>query len=123
MLRRVFFCIFHLVERIKLDFSDTIRKNSFPVFSAPPGPAFRYMRYWIERGQREAGEALTPEQMVPFDLLDAILEHPENTHRFYLERGHMLFCDNTIVGHDRDAYEANADAPRWLCRLWVQPND
>ena len=103
--------------------ADTIRANSFPVFSAPPGPAFRYMRYWIERGQREAGEALLPEQLVPFDLLDGILEDPEHVVRFFLGRGEMVFCDNTIVGHDRDAYEADADAPRWLCRLWIQPTE
>ena len=41
--------------------------------------------------------------------------------RFRLEAGHMLFCDNTTVAHDRDAYETQSDAPRWLCRLWLQP--
>jgi len=101
--------------------SDTIRANAFPVFSAPPGPSFRYMRYWIERGHREAGQPLPPERLRAFDLLDAALEHPDHVVRFRLEAGHMLFCDNTTVAHDRDAYETQTDAPRWLCRLWLQP--
>ena len=100
---------------------ETIRANAFPIFSPPPGPAFRYMRYWIERGHREAGAPLSAEELAPFDWLDATLEHPDHVVRFRLERGHMFFCDNTIIGHDRDAYEADQDALRWLCRLWIQP--
>jgi hypothetical protein len=103
--------------------TDTIRANTFPVFSPPPGPAFRYMRYWIERGHREAGQPLPPERLAAFDLLDAALEHPDHVVRFRLEAGHMLFCENTIVAHDRDAYEPEPEAPRWLCRLWLQPRE
>ena len=103
--------------------ADTIRANAFPVFSAPPGPPFRYMRYWIERGHREAGQPLSPERLRAFDLLDAILEHPDHVVRFRLEAGHMLFCDNTTVAHDRDAYVTQTDHPRWLCRLWLQPQE
>ncbi len=102
--------------------ADTIRANAFPVFSAPPGPSFRYMRYWIERGHREASQPLSPERLQAFDRLDAILEHPEHVVRFRLEAGHMLFCDNTTVAHDRDAYVTQAHNPRWLCRLWLQPD-
>ena len=102
--------------------AETIRANAFPIFSSPPDPAFRYMRYWIERGHREAGAPLSAEDLEPFDLLDAALEHPDHVVRFRLERGHMLFCDNTIVGHDRDAYELDPETPRWLCRLWIQPD-
>ncbi len=101
---------------------DTIAANTFPVFAPPPGPAFRYMRYWIERGHQEAGQPLSAERLGALDLLDAALEHPDHVVRFRLEAGHMLFCDNTIVGHDRDAYEPDPDAPRWLCRLWLQPD-
>ena len=101
---------------------DTIRANAFPVFSAPPGPPFRYMRYWIERGHREAGSPLSPARLHAFDLLDSILEHPDHVVRLRLEAGHMLFCDNTTVAHDRDAYVTQADEPRWLCRLWLQPH-
>jgi alpha-ketoglutarate-dependent taurine dioxygenase len=101
--------------------ADTIRANAFPVFAPPPAPAFRYMRYWIERGHREAGRPLPEERLAAFDLLDEALEHPDHVVRFRLEAGQMLFVDNTIVAHDRDAYEPEPDAPRWLCRLWLQP--
>lgn len=100
---------------------DTIRANAFPIFSEPPGPAFRYMRYWIERGHIAAGCPLSPERLRAFDLLDAALEHPDHVVRFRLESGHMLFCNNTIVAHDRDAYQTDPVHPRWLCRLWLQP--
>lgn len=102
---------------------DTIRANAFPVFSPPPGPAFRYMRYWIERGHRQAERPLPPAHLQAFEHLDDALEHPDHVVRFRLEAGHMLFCDNTIIAHDRDAYEAQPDAPRWLCRLWLQPHE
>jgi hypothetical protein len=100
---------------------ETIQANAFPIFSPPPDPAFRYMRYWIERGHREAGEALTPETLSAFDLLDGALNHPDHVVHFRMERGHMMFCDNTIIAHDRDAYAPSVGPPRWLCHLWLQP--
>ena len=95
--------------------------NAFPVFSAPPGPAIRYMRYWIERGQTLVGQPLDVGTLAAFDHLDRALEHPDHVLRFRLEAGDMMFCDNRIVVHDRDAYESDPEAPRLLCRLWIDP--
>ena len=77
------------------------------------------MRFWIERGHEVAGVPLTDAQRRALDLLDATLEHPDHVHRFRMETGEMLFCDNTRVAHDRDAYRTDPDQPRWLCRLWL----
>ena len=97
-----------------------IRANAFPIFSPAPGPAFRYMRYWIERGQEMAGAPLDSDQIEVLDQLDAALEDPRHAVHFLLEEGDMLFLDNTIIAHDREAYLAEPDAPRWLCRLWLE---
>jgi hypothetical protein len=93
--------------------------NRFPIFSAPPDPAFRYMRYWIERGHQEAGVPLSAPQTRALDQLDRFLEHPDHVVRFRMEAGHMMFCDNTTVAHDRDGYLDDLANPRWLCRLWL----
>jgi alpha-ketoglutarate-dependent taurine dioxygenase len=102
--------------------SEALRANSFPIFSAPPGPAFRYMRYWIERGQQLVEQPLDSRTLDAFDRLDAALEHPEHVVRFRLQAGDMMFCDNTRVAHDRDAYESDPEHPRLLCRLWIDPD-
>ena len=101
--------------------SESLRDNSFPIFSAQPGPAFRYMRYWIERGQQLVEQPLDTRTLDAFDRLDAALEHPEHVVRFRLQAGDMMFCDNTCVAHDRDAYESDPEQPRLLCRLWIDP--
>jgi hypothetical protein len=98
-------------------------RNCFPIFSEPPNPRFRYMRYWIERGHLKAGVPLLERQIAALDQLDRFLEHPEHVFRFRMERGHMMFCDNTTVAHDRDEYVDDPANPRWLCRLWLaDPN-
>ena len=94
-------------------------RNCFPIFSEPPNPRFRYMRYWIERGHLKAGVPLLERQIAALDQLDRFLEHPDHVFRFRMERGHMMFCDNTTVAHDRDEYVDDPVDPRWLSRLWL----
>ena len=101
--------------------AQTIAENRFPIFSTEPGPLLRYMRLWIERGQREAGEPLSDAHLAALDRLDEALEDPAHVVRFRMEAGHMLFCNNTRVAHDRDAYVHDAGPPRWLCRMWIEP--
>jgi len=101
----------------------TIAKNTFPIFSAEPGPLLRYMRLWIERGQQEAGSPLSPSHLAALDRLDEALEDPAHVVRFRMEAGHMFFCHNQRVAHDRDAYRQDTGPPRWLCRLWIEPAD
>ncbi len=101
---------------------EALLANRFPIFSSPPGPPFRYMRYWIERGHERADQPLDTRVLDALDRLDAALTHPEHVVRFCLEAGDMLFCDNTRVAHDRDAYESDTRHPRLLCRLWIDPD-
>ena len=53
------------------------------------------------------------------DQLDAILEEPDSVATFTLQRGEMLWVDNTTTLHDRTAYEDDPNAPRLLLRQWV----
>ena len=101
----------------------TVTQNAFPIFGRPPEPTFRYMRFWIERGHSVAGIPLSAQQLRALDRLDAMLEHKDHVYRFRLETGQMLFCDNTRVAHDRDAYETDPHQPRWLCRLWLAAHE
>lgn len=97
-----------------------VAKNRFPVFSYTRGRLrFRYMRYWIERGHDRAGEPLDIEGRAAINALDAELSAPEHVLSFRMSSGEMLFLDNTLVAHDRDAYEDDPTAPRLMLRLWL----
>lgn len=97
-------------------------RNRFPVFQRckrPGGLLFRYMRYWIETGQRRADQALTPLQLQALDLLDRLLEAPENVLRFQLERSEILWVNNRRLAHNRTAYEDTPGNVRQLQRMWI----
>lgn len=97
-----------------------VARNRFPVFScSDAGLCFRYMRYWIERGHERCGEPLDEEARRAFDVLDAVLSDPVNVLSFRMEPGDLLFVDNTLVAHDRDAYEEDPAWPRLMLRLWI----
>lgn len=97
-------------------------RNRFPVFDVSAesrGPICRYMRFWIEKGYEKAEIEPHPQLQEALDCLDAILEEPDSVATFTLQRGEMLWVDNTTTLHDRTAYEDDPDAPRLLLRQWV----
>lgn len=96
-----------------------VAQNRFPVFSYPGRLRLRYMRYWIERGHERVGEPLDAEARDAFDALDAELSAPEHALSFRMSSREMLFVDNTLVAHDRDAYEDDPASPRLMLRLWL----
>ena len=97
-----------------------IEANAFPIFAGPPeDPTLRYMRHWIETGQREAGHPLGPRALADLDALDAALDSPRFRHTFLLRPGDLLFVDNHRLAHDRTAYVDGVEAPRLMLRLWV----
>jgi len=98
-------------------------RNRFPVFQLcdrPGGVLFRYMRYWIEKGQRRAEQPLCERQLAALDLLDELLEAPDNVLRFQLERGEILWVNNRRLAHNRTAYQDTPDNVRQLQRMWVE---
>lgn len=96
--------------------------NRFAVFAndtTPAGVTFRYMRYWLERGQQRAGEPVGAEVLTALDRLDALLAAEDNVARFRLAAGDMLFVNNRTLAHDRTAFVDDPAAPRLLWRMWV----
>lgn len=96
-------------------------RNRFPIFSGHGrSRIFRYMRYWIEQGQQDAGLPLSSEQIAALDALDSVLSEPEHVVQFRLERGDMLFLDNRIVAHNRLAYRDAPGTRRRMQRMWIE---
>ncbi|MEB3316680.1 MAG: TauD/TfdA family dioxygenase [Cyanobacteriota bacterium] len=97
-----------------------IKANAFPIFAGSlEDPTLRYMRHWIETGQREAGQPLGPRDLADLDALDAALTSERFRHAFLLAPGDLLFVDNHRLAHDRTAYVDDPERPRLLLRLWV----
>jgi hypothetical protein len=102
---------------------NSLAANRFPVFASdatPAGVTFRYMRYWLERGQQRAGAPVGPGVLAALDRLDEMLAAPEHVERFRLAPGDMLFVNNRTLAHDRTAFVDDPAAPRLLWRMWVE---
>jgi len=102
---------------------NSLAANCFPVFTpdaTPAGVTFRYMRYWLERGQQRAGAPVGPDVLAALDQLDGLLAAPENVERFRLAAGDMLFVNNRTLAHDRTAFIDDPASPRLLWRMWVE---
>lgn len=102
---------------------ENLKKNRIPVFAPSlcrEGLEFRYMRYWIEKGQRRANLALSSPQLAALDCLDAWLTHPEHVVRFKLDKDEMLWVNNRILAHNRSAYLDSPGNVRQCQRMWVQ---
>ena len=96
--------------------------NRFPVFSQglySPELSFRYMRYWIEKGHREAKMDLNQSDIDALDVLDGLLGSPQFAVRFKLEAGDQLWVNNHIVAHNRTEYEEDPERPRHFVRMWI----
>ena len=97
----------------------SLRRNRFPGVRTEPEFEFRYMRYWIEKGQERAGAPRSGDVLAAFDALDAALDRPEFGVTFRLEAGQMLFVDNRRLVHGRDAYGSVPSGGRLLWRMWL----
>ncbi len=104
--------------------TEAIRKNQFPVFSFEYKEfKFRYMRYWITTGY-ERSLTVIPEELD--DALNRIEEYfnaDENTTRYKMKRGDMLFINNNFLCHNRTSYTDTPGVPnkRTLIRTWINP--
>ena len=98
-----------------------IRYNSYPIFQTEGDRLrFRYMRYWIETGHEKTGWAVPTLLKIAMDLLDDRLDE-ECAFHDALKRGDIVFTNNSITAHARDAFENDANSPpRHLVRAWLQ---
>ncbi|CAN3985726.1 TauD/TfdA family dioxygenase [Kitasatospora purpeofusca] len=81
----------------------------------------QYNRYWIERGQREAGLPFPPGRQAALDTLHGVLTDPGTVLRVPLRRGDLLLLDNTAVLHGRTGFSdpAGPGERRCLARVWA----
>jgi alpha-ketoglutarate-dependent taurine dioxygenase len=98
---------------------ERVAENGFPVFRWNGRLVMRYMRYWIERGHERAGLPLAAADHAAFDALEDELGDPDNVLSFRMSPGDLLFIDNTLVAHDRDAYQDDEAAPHLMLRMWL----
>lgn len=94
----------------------------YPVFRWERGRLrVQYNRYWIERGQREAGKPLSARTLAALDAFDGVLSDPGMVVRCHLRPGDLLMLDNNVILHGRTEF-TDSGAPgqgRCLARLWV----
>ena len=103
--------------------TDNLRRNRIPVFAKSrrrEGILFRYMRFWIEKGQARAGEPLTDQELGALDILDALISAPEQVVRFHLEAGDVLWVNNRTLAHNRSEFQDTPENVRLLHRMWIK---
>ncbi|MCO1334009.1 TauD/TfdA family dioxygenase [Microbulbifer sp. OS29] len=103
---------------------ENIQENHFPIFKYSEDKlTIRYMRYWIEKGQERIGKPLSSEVTSALDALDIELNSEENTLSFYMERGDIIFVDNTRILHDRDGFIDTPEQKRVYTRVWIDQSE
>jgi len=101
-----------------------LRRNRFAIFQRDSYTGqftFRYMRYWVESGHQRANLPMSPMLVMALNALDDVLENDPTIFRIerVLEPGEIIYCNNHICAHDRDAYEDNPERPRHKVRVWI----
>ena len=100
-----------------------LEDNHFPIFALNDTQqkiTFRYMRYWIEEGQRLLGTNLDNSTVNALDWLDTKLNDPQHHHEQHLKPGEILWIDNRDIAHARTPYRTDAHADRLLYRMWLK---
>ena len=96
--------------------------SSFPLYRWEGGElTMRYMHYYIEVGQEEAGETLDEERVRALLEIERRLGESEYQVEFSLDPGQMLFTNNHWILHNRTAFEdyREVERRRHYVRLWL----
>jgi len=98
-----------------------IRYNSYPIYATEGDRMrFRYMRYWIETGHTKTGWRVPTLLRIAMDILDDELDKACVFHE-RLDRGDIIFANNAMLAHARDAFEnIPGEPPRHKVRAWLQ---
>lgn len=104
---------------------EAILNNAFPVYNLEnDGFLFRYMRYWIESAHSKTKFPISPLLLQGMDAIDNFFSKAENTVRFKMQRGHMLFLNNRFLCHNRSAFEDHPSmGRRRMVRTWINFED
>ncbi|MEV6330432.1 TauD/TfdA family dioxygenase [Streptomyces sp. NPDC051909] len=80
-----------------------------------------YNRYWINRGQDEAGTPFTPARRTALQRMETLLLDPAMVLTLPLRRGDLLLVNNSAVLHGRTPFmDSGAPGTRRRCaRIWA----
>jgi hypothetical protein len=100
--------------------SELLKRNKFPIFKREYNEFLvRYMRYWIERGTLESGEMLSEEASLAMDHLDEFLNNRANSLTIKMQKGDMIFFNNSFLLHGRTRYHDDYGLKRRFLRAWI----
>ena len=98
-----------------------------PLIDYSEGRTFaKWNRNRVQSAQRfDDCPRLTDAQRECIDVMDAILQRPENMFTMYLEPGDLQIFNNHVMLHSRTDYEdfERPEEKRLLFRLWLAPPD
>ncbi len=96
-------------------------------------PEFRYLRPYMVSAHQKMKKPLTPSQLYALDVLDSLLENPENQIRFKLIPGDILLSRDAQVLHGRTSFsdylksrdifskkKKNLPFKRTMIRAWIK---
>ncbi|TAW39048.1 hypothetical protein ELI17_37410 [Rhizobium ruizarguesonis] len=79
----------------------------------------RYMRRWIEAGYGCAG-CVPPSHVInALEAFDRAMETDSAMLHFRMAPGEILFLNNHVILHDREAYQDLDGPPRLMRRAWI----
>eukprot|EP00957_Ditylum_brightwellii_P199715 15224408-Ditylum_brightwellii.AAC.1 len=105
-----------------------VQHNAYPIFEEGSNGhtkllRFRYMRQWIESGHSKGQMHIPPLLKIALDALDSAID-AENVASITMQSGEMVFCNNMIFCHARDAFTNKASNPaRHKVRVWIKLQD
>ncbi len=84
--------------------------------------SFRYLREYINDGQKIVNEPLTKEQSYMFDELDKIIHDEKFSVSYNLKEYDMTFFNNNRIIHGRTSFEdfAEYEKKRYMVRVWIK---
>ncbi len=117
----------------KRGISESFYKSPIIEFNKKQEPTFRYLRPYMMSAHQKVGKPLSPIQLYSLDVLDSLLEAPENQIRFNLRPGDILLTIDNQVLHGRtsfsDFYNSEeifknektlAPLKRTMIRAWIK---
>ncbi|TWB44534.1 TauD/TfdA family dioxygenase [Nitrospirillum viridazoti] len=79
----------------------------------------RYMRRWVDAGFVMTGQMPSAVVVTALDAFDQCLESDPAMLLFRMRPGELVFLNNRVVLHDREAYQDAEGAPRLMRRAWL----
>ena len=117
----------------KRGISESFYKSPIIEFNKKKEPTFRYLRPYMISAHEKVKKPLSPLQLYSLDVLDSLLEAPENQVRFNLSPGDILLTIDNQVLHGRtsfsDFYNSEeifknkktlAPLKRTMIRAWIK---